>query len=310
MPVTGIHHVTAIAGPPQRSLDFYTRILGLRLVKRTVNFDAPDAYHLYYGDAAGSPGTALTFFHWADDSGRGSAGAGMATGFDFSVPVASLPAWSTRLASHGIQATPVNGAEHRLRFNDPDGFRIDLVGSPDPRAGWTARGVDVPKEETIRGFFGATLAVGDLAASAHHFEKVLGFRRVETLARRIRLEAGAGGPGTYLDLDETSTRGRTGTGAVHHVAFRVPDDAAQEAMLRTLADAGFHAGPVRDRTYFRSIYWREPSGVICEIATDIPGFSTDESLDELGSSLKLPPQYERLRSKIEQALPPLVTEMR
>lgn len=305
--VQGIHHVTAIARDPQATVNFYTRTLGLRFVKRTVNFDAPDAYHLYFGDHVGSPGTALTFFTWPDLTTRGRAGHGQALAFSFSVPVGSLENWAAHLRAEkaAIEGISDGFGERVLALRDQDGFSIELVEAPgDTRAPGAMSGF-VPESMAIRGFHTVPLGASAPEATAGHLVEHLGFRLVRSEPGRTRYEAGPGGPGRYADVVTTRTRGQPGVGTIHHVAWRVPDDEAEAAMLRRLAAAGINAGPVRDRTYFRSLYWREPSAILFEIATDTPGFTVDEPVASLGQALRLPPQYERARAQIEAHLPHL-----
>ncbi len=299
----GIHHVTAIARDPRRNLDFYTRVLGLRLVKKTVNFDDPGAYHFYYGDETGRPGTILTFFPWPDmAAGRG--GTGFVHETAFRVPEASLAFWTGRLVEAGVahDAPERRFGRTVLPFRDPDGLRLALVADPDAadRPGWD--GGAVPAEHAIRGIAGVTLLVGDEAPTGAVLE-VMGFAPAGREGALARYEAG----GDVVDLRVVPgfPRGALGAGIVHHVAFRAGDDAEQATMGEAMAALGLHATEQKDRTYFRSTYAREPGGVLFEVATDVPGFSVDEAPDALGAGLKLPPQYERHRAAIEAALPAL-----
>ena len=308
MPIGGIHHVTAIARDPQVNVDFYTGVLGLRLVKRTVNFDDPGTYHFYYGDEAGSPGTILTFFPWPLAK-RGSRGAGQATATAFSVPAGSLGWWRERLARFHVDVDEPSPRfdEEVLAFTDRDGLALELVAheGAERRAPWD--GGPVPAEQAIRGFHGVTLTGWNPQVSARLLAGTLGFRQVAEGGRRNRFEVGPGGAGSYVDLlgVPDAPQGRISAGTVHHVAWRVADDAAQARWLRTLAEAGAHVTPVQDRQYFRSIYFREPGGVLFEIATDLPGFAIDEPVAELGSGLQLPPWLEPARARIEEVLPPI-----
>ncbi len=307
LPISGLHHVTAIARDPQVNVDFYTGVLGLRLVKRTVNFDDPGTYHFYYGDGAGTPGTLLTFFPWPLAK-RGSQGAGQATATAFSVPAASLGWWRERLARHHVAfEEPVRRLDEEvISLLDRDGLELELVAheGAEQRAPWD--GGPVPPEQAIRGFHGVTLTEWNPRVSAGLLG-AMGFRQVAESGRRTRFEVGPGGAGSYVDLlgVPDAPQGRISAGTVHHVAWRVADDATQAHWQRTLADAGVHVTPVQDRQYFRSIYFREPGGVLFEIATDVPGFATDETVAELGGGLRLPPWLEPARARIEEALPPI-----
>ncbi|HXE56756.1 MAG TPA: ring-cleaving dioxygenase [Gemmatimonadales bacterium] len=306
--VLGIHHVTAIAGDPQRNLDFYAGVLGLRLVKRTVNQDDPFTYHLYYGDGLGRPGSILTFFPW-NDLPRGRAGAGQATAVAFAIGAESLGFWIERLLRHGIayRRPTRRFGENVLAFSDPDGLGLELVAAarPGPYEPWEDSGV--PPEHAIRGLHGVTLLEQDPAVARALLTATLGFREVDRHDGRIRLEAGAGGPSTFVDVQAAPDfwSGRLGVGTVHHVAWRLPDDAAQREMRDRVVDAGRAPTDVIDRFYFRSVYFREPGGVLFELATDPPGFTVDEPPESLGTRLVLPPWLEPERATIERHLPPL-----
>jgi len=303
---TGIHHVTAISGEPQRNVDFYAGILGLRLVKKTVNFDDPETYHLYYGDGAGSPGTIMTFFPWAHAPG-GRIGAGQLVVTSFSIPATSLGYWTERLVENGVRFEKPRDrfGDTVLTFEDPDRLRIELAASEDGRAGWT--GGPVPAEHSVRGFHHVALAVETTESTARLMIDHLGFRQVDEAQGRIRLSAGEGGPANTVDVIGASgfPRGSMGVGTVHHVAFRVPDEETQLALREEVAALGYNVTPVLDRNYFRSVYFREPGGVLFEIATDPPGFAVDEAQEELGTHLKLPPWLETRRDRLEEVLPPL-----
>ena len=304
---SGIHHVTAIAGEPQRNVDFYAGLLGLRVVKKTVNFDDPGTYHLYYGDGAGSPGSIMTFFPWAG-APRGRIGAGQLTVTSFSVPAASLGHWTERLVEGGVrfEKPEERFGETVLRFSDPDGLRLELVAAgEDRREGWADGPVSA--DDAVRGFHHVTLAVADPQRTAELLTDTLGFRVMGEAEGRTRYEAGEGGPGTAVDVAVGTgfPRGTMGVGTVHHVAFRVPDEAAQLELREKISSLGYNVTPVLDRNYFRSIYFREPGGVLFEIATDPPGFAADEEPKHLGESLKLPPWLEPRREELERKLPPL-----
>ncbi|WP_255149380.1 ring-cleaving dioxygenase [Halorarius halobius] len=301
--VGGLHHVTSVAGDPARNYRFFTEVLGLRLVKRTVNFDDVATYHLYYGNETGEPGTALTFFPF-EDSAAGEVGAGQVTTTAFHVPADSLDYWVDRFDEHDIafDAPDVRFDETVLAFRDPDGLEYELVATdrPTPIAPWSEV---VPEEHAIRGFHGVALGVTDVAATAGLLER-MGYERTGETEGRVRYEA-AGDHAVVVDLVEMETQGRPGTGTVHHVAFRVPDDDAQLAWQQRLREAGFRVTDQKDRQYFRSIYFRERNGVLFEFATEGPGFDRDESVDALGESLQLPPWLEEDREAIEARLPPL-----
>jgi glyoxalase family protein len=303
---TGIHHVTAISGGPQRNVDFYAGTLGLRLVKKTVNFDDPETYHLYYGDGAGSPGTIMTFFPWAHAPG-GRIGAGQLVVTSFSIPTASLGYWTERLVERGIRFERPRDrfGDTVLSFEDPDRLRVELVAAEDGRPGWS--GGPVQAEHSVRGFHHIALAVEAQDRTAELMTGSLGFRRVDQAEGRIRLSAGGGAPGTLVDVVNAAgfPRGSMGVGTVHHVAFRVPDEETQLAVRAEISALGYSVTPVLDRNYFRSIYFREPGGVLFEIATDPPGFAVDEDPENLGEDLKLPPWLEARRDRLEEVLPPL-----
>lgn len=309
-PVRGLHHVTAIAGDAQRNLDFYTQALGQRLVKRTVNFDAPGVYHFYFADGLGTPGTVMTFFPFPN-ARPGRVGAGQVTRTHYAVPPGALPFWRDRLPARG--ATLVTEAETRFGepravFADPDGLLLTLVEREDPRAPWTAP--DVPREAALRGFQGVTLGLHDGSAALRALTEVFGYDRVAEepapSGRLVRLEApGAEADVIELHLDPDMPAGREGAGTVHHVAFRVPDRAAQLEVRRAMTDLGLQVTEPIDRQYFHAIYSRIPGGVLFEVATDEPGFLVDEPQETLGEALRLPPQYEPRRAEIEAALPPI-----
>jgi glyoxalase family protein len=308
MRLLGLHHVTAIASDAKRNVDFYTRILGLRLVKKTVNFDDPGTYHLYYGDYAASPGTLLTFFLW-DGLPRGRSGAGMTSAIAYSVPADALGFWRDRLRAAGVAVTelPDRFGEAALAFADPDGLPLELVGTAesDPRP--PAPHPEVPPGKGIRGFHSVTLPVGTGTQTAEVLTRDMAYRLATKDGPRSRYTVGAGGPGSYVDLvaDPGLPRGRSGLGTVHHVAFRTPDDPSQAEARDALAARGFSVSPIMDRCYFHSIYYREPAGVLFEIATDGPGFAVDEPLEKLGRQLRLPLWYEVHRPEIEARLPRL-----
>jgi glyoxalase family protein len=303
----GLHHVTAIADDPQRNVDFYAHVLGLRLVKQTVNFDAPDTYHLYYGDEAGRPSSLLTFFPWKGVQ-RGRQGTGLTTATSFSVPETSLGWWRRRLVERGVDvdAPVTRDAEDVLVLRDPDGMVIELVAAPgDTRSGWDGV-ASIPSEHAVRGLHAITLSERQLEPSAQMLTDLLGMRLGGEADERARFTMAGGGSGALVDLSaDTAESGLQAGGTVHHVAFRAPDLETMTRWQHELQAAGVAVTDIRDRQYFKSIYFREPGGVLFEIATDAPGFDIDEPLLELGRSLKLPPWLEPSRDQIAAALPPL-----
>jgi glyoxalase family protein len=304
-PIVGLHHVTAIASDPQRNLDFYTQVLGLRFVKRTVNFDDPGTYHFYFGDDAGTPGTILTFFPWpGTPQGRRGAGETIATAF--SIPVGSLPYWRERLLSKGV-ATEENtyfGGIH-LSFSDPDGMLLELVEHAEANAARAPRYSDVPAQYAIQGFFGTTLLELSLARTEALLE-TMGYRKVNEDGDRFRYAPEGDALGRILDVvvNKDAQPGRMGAGTVHHIAFRASDDAAQLDWKQELG-RNVSVTPVQDRTYFHSIYFREPGGVLFEIATDAPGFLIDEPIESLGEALRIPEWFEPQRNLIEARVKPI-----
>jgi glyoxalase family protein len=307
MTTTGIHHVTAIAGPARRNVDFYTRVLGLRLVKKTVNFDDPGTYHFYYSDEAGSPGTILTFFPW-ENAAPGRLGIGETQETVFRVPEGSMGFWAHRFVANGVahEAPVKRFGESVISFKDPDGMRLAVVGvaGAEVEPAWAAG--DIPAEHAMRGFHSVSLLLEEATRTAAILSDVLGFAEVAREGGIIRHRTATGGIGGIVDLRAAGgfLPHRAGAGSVHHIAFRASDDAAQEAMVKTLAaNHGLRTTEQRDRNYFRSVYFREPGGVLFEIATDIPGFAVDEPAAELGRSLKLPGFLEKRRAEIEKVLP-------
>lgn len=317
--IPGIHHVTAIAGDPQANLDFYTQVLGLRLVKKTVNFDDSGSYHFYFGDAAGTPGTILTFFPWPG-AYPGRVGDGMAIATAFAIPAASLDYWMERLAElHDDFDAPVTRlGEQVLTLRDPDGLILELVAGESAAPVSSAvkdAGIEkdweyatVPAEHRLRGFYGVTLCVAGLDQTANLLTETFGYEAAGEEPDRLRFRSPSSAQAAVVDLGrkpDPVPHGRMGSGTVHHVAFRAKDGAQQLEWREAIAALGFHVTPVLDRQYFRSIYFREPGGVLFEIATDPPGFQTDEAFEELGTHLKLPPWLESQRQHIERRLPPV-----
>ena len=309
-PISGIHHVTAISGPAQQNVDFYVGVLGQRFVKKTVNFDDPGTYHLYYGDELGRPGTIMTFFPWAN-AAPGRNGTGMTAATAYSVPAGSLDYWMERFADRALDfdAPTERFGDLVLGFTDPDGMPLELVAHREAERapGW-ADG-PVPNEHAARSFHSVTLALEDPAPTARVLD-LFGYKHVGDdpsagSGGRLRFQAPGGGPASIVDLVQTGERGRPGAGTVHHVAFRARDDEEQRAWQHALRDAGLFTTEVKDRQYFRSIYFREPGGVLFEIATDAPGFTADEAPEALGTDLKLPPWVEGQRTAIERQLPDL-----
>ena len=305
----GIHHVTAIAGKPNRNLDFYTRVLGLRFVKKTVNFDDPGTYHFYYGDETGRPGTILTFFPW-EHASPGQVGVGLSQEAALRVPAESLGYWTHRLVKKGVEhgAIEQRFGEAVLPLTDPDGMHLALVGvrGAENERAWSNG--KIPAENAIRGFYGMTLMLGEAPPTAAVLTGVLGFKEIGRDGALVRYRTEDATLGNTIDIREAIDflPGRMGRGSVHHVAFRAADDKAQADMAEKAAKSyGLHHTGQKDRQYFRSIYFREPGGVLFEIATDQPGFTVDEPAQRLGMELKLPRFLEPHRQNIEQVLPEL-----
>jgi glyoxalase family protein len=302
----GIHHITAIASDPQGNLDFYTGVLGLRFVKRTVNFDDPSTYHLYFGDRTGRPGTAITFFPWPD-ARRGSPGVGQVTATSFAISRDAIDYWKSRFKQHHVfcEQTSTRLGDEVLRLADPDGLLVELITSAQLDDADVEFDHDVPREFAIQGFHAPTFEMRDLARS----EKLLSLLGFELLAEengRRRFAVDAQLTSGKIDIVERPDGkfGLNSAGTVHHVAFRCGDGAAEQLKWRQrIVDLGLYVTPVIDRQYFHSIYFREPNGILFEIATDGPGFTADEPIDHLGETLKLPPQYEPHRAEIERVLP-------
>jgi glyoxalase family protein len=304
----GIHHVTAISGSASRNMDFYTSVLGLRLVKRTVNFDDPGTWHLYYGDKTGTPGTILTFFPW-ERAAPGRNGLGLTHETILRIAPEAIAFWAHRFVEKGVKhETPVKRfGETLLSFTDPDGMRLALaaVEGADDTAIWTTD--EIAAEHCVRGFHGVTLLLDAAKPTADVLTGVLGFREAGKEANHTRFTADAV-PGAHVDIHAAGgfLPGRMGRGSVHHVAFRSSNNVEQAEMARMLAmDLGIATTEQLDRQYFRSVYFREPGGLIFEIATDDPGFTIDEPEQKLGASLKLPQFLEGRRAELEAALPPL-----
>ncbi len=292
----GIHHITAIAGDPQRNLDFYTEALGLRLVKRTVNFDDPGSYHFYFGDNIGTPGTIMTFFPWPG-ARRGARGSGQVTVVSFAVPRNSMAFWKERLRATHVTAEEIKGRFgcNALRFLDADGLQLEIVASANEESS---------SERAIRGFAAPTLEVRNPEKTEKLLTENLGFEFVAEENNRRRFRGSGSNASAEIDLVSSEAGfGQIAAGTVHHIAFRAADDDEQRKLREQLVARGLNVTPVIDRQYFHSIYFREPNGILFEIATDGPGFLIDEPVNALGETLKLPPIYESKRNEIERVLP-------
>ena len=304
LPIVGLHHVTAIASDPQRNLDFYTDVLGLRFVKRTVNFGDPGSYHFYFGDDRGSPGTLLTFFAWPHAS-RGHAGVGEVTRTSFSVPLTSIDFWEQRLLASKVRVerTGRRFEEDVLTFPDTDGMKIEIVGHVDAEPVDAPRYASVPPEHAIRGLFGVTLFESNIEPTAAILN-LMGFWKSSEDGNRFRFAAEGKALGNHIDLliDPNAQHGLSAAGSVHHIAFRTENDASQREWGKELLKL-LEVTPVFDRSYFHSIYFREPGGVLFELATDPPGFLLDEPIECLGQELRLPAWLEPRRSLLEATLP-------
>lgn len=302
----GIHHITAIAGDPRQNVDFYAGLLGLRLVKKTVNFDDPSVYHLYYGDKVGRPGTILTFFPWRRLA-QGHPGRGQVVAISFSVPTDSFDYWIEYLGENDIEVVEpfTRFGKSVLGLQDPDGLHLELVADPnaDRVEGWS--GGPVPGTHAIRGFYGATLAEEDYKPTGELLETHLGFGLSDEEHNRYRYTTDAPFGSVIEIIDRSDLNGRQGKGTVHHIAFRAEDDDEQIAVRKRLLEEGYHVTDIKDRQYFRSIYFHETGGVLFEVATDPPGFTKDEPVEKLGSELKLPPWLEGKRNLVEADLPDL-----
>jgi glyoxalase family protein len=304
--ILGIHHITAIAGNAQRNYDFYTKVLGLRMVKKTVNFDDPGTYHFYYGNETGTPGTILTFFPW-EGIVNGRTGAGMATEIGYSVAKDSLAFWADRFRQFNVRHGEIAErlGETYLPFQDPDGLNIDLIASKytDDRLPWSTP--EVGAAAATKGFHSVTLTLSSIQPTAAILTDVFGYALTQQEGNRYRYMTDAIPTASIVDLIEApnDARGLSGGGTNHHVAFRVSNEDVQMAFREKILSRGLHITPKINRDYFFSLYFREPGGVLFELATDNPGFTVDEPLDQLGSHLKLPVQYESTREKIEKSLP-------
>ncbi len=306
----GLHHITAVASQPQATIDFYHRVLGQRLVKKTVNFDDPGTYHFYFGDEVGTPGTILTFFPWPHMR-RGVPGNGETTAVAYAIAPASLEYWRDRLAAYGAAPGEVQTrfGTAVMPFRDPDGLMVELVVDEKLPAIQHWGSGPIPADHALRGFHSVTLWLDAMGPTAGVLTEPMGYTLVGQEGSRYRYQDASRGLGGIVDIVHRpgQRRGSFGAGSVHHIAFRAADDAAQLAYGQRLQQAGLQVTPVQDRQYFHSIYFREPGGVLFEIATNPPGFTLDEPVAELGDHLKLPPWLEPRRPEIERRLPPVTT---
>ncbi len=309
-PIQGLHHITAVSGPPELNYDFYTRKLGLRFVKKTINFDDPFTYHLYYGNYEATPGSAITFFPWQGVP-QGSPGTGEATVTSYVVPKGSLGFWRDHFTRHRIEMISENSrfGDNLILFKDIEGMKNEIVEADIPDSARPHITDEIPGNAAIRGFYGTTLSLSDTGPTAELLRE-FGWKELGSEGEAIRYASEPGNQlGAVVDLKkEPGLRGRFGRGSIHHIAFRVPGDEEQEEWRKKLTGMGFGPTEVRDRQYFRSIYFREPGGVLFEIATDTPGFTKDEPLENLGQDLKLPPWFEQNRREIERRLPELESD--
>ncbi|HLW33324.1 MAG TPA: ring-cleaving dioxygenase [Aequorivita sp.] len=308
--ILGLHHITAIAGDAQRNYDFYTKTLGLRLVKKTVNFDDPNTYHFYFGDEVGNPGTILTFFPWKNVR-QGKSGAGMATDIGYSIPEGSLDFWKSRLEKLNITVdSGERFGEKFITFQDPDGLWLSLIETQqkDERKGYETS--EIKADKAIKGFHTVTLTLNNITATAAILTEVFGYKQIAQDGSLYRYRTDAVANAALVDLLEIpqAQRGLNAGGTNHHVAFRVKDEETLMATREKIVARGLHITEKINRDYFFSLYFREPGGVLFEIATDNPGFATDETVENLGSSLQLPDQYKALRAEIEKRLPELQTK--
>jgi glyoxalase family protein len=306
--IPGIHHVTCITADVQKCVDFYVNVLGLRFIKKSINQDMPDTYHIYFGDYLGTPGTAMTFFGWPTWPTQ-RAGSGQVTTVSFQVPRESLDFWAERLRRLGVEHSRAMRFESEaLLLRDADAIQLELVGSSSDDRWQPWKDGPVDPEHAIRGFHSVTMTLAETAATFNLLANAMGFRRVAKDGNRTRFATGAGGPHSIVDVIESpeGPEGEETVGSVHHVAWRTANDASQVGWRDLLLRAGRNVTPVIDRWYFKSIYFREPGGVLFEIATDGPGFTVDESPEKLGTSLSLPPWFQVRRDRLDEILPPIV----
>jgi len=304
--ILGMHHITAIAGDAKRNFNFYSKILGLRFIKKTVNFDDPRTYHFYFGDEIGSAGTILTFFPWGEGIQQGVKGSGMATEIGYSVPKGSLDFWQKRFEKYNViyNKPAEKFGEKYLTFLDPDGLKLELIESKteDNRKAWQTD--EVKEDAATKGFHNITLTLNNIKETAAVLTEIFGYKLIDQDVNRYRYATTAVENAAIVDLVELADekKGIVANGSVHHVAFRVQNDTVLMHFREKIEAYGLSITPQIDRQYFHSLYFREPGGVLFEIATDNPGFTVDESLEELGQNLKLPEQYESQRSSIEKHL--------
>ena len=303
--IKGLHHVTSLASDARENNAFFTNVLGLRRVKKTVNFDAPDVYHLYYGDEEGSPGTVMTYFPFPN-AAPGKKGIGEVGRTAFSIPTGSSQAWLDRFATFAMKgiAQDIRFGQNRLLFDGPDGDQFALVESDDDRAPWTGNGVTA--EMGIRGFHSADMRLKDAAVSGELLQ-FMGYEKFDTQDNVTRFVVPGGNDANLIDIEElpTASNASQGAGSVHHLAFAVENRARQLEVREALLDTGYQVTPVIDRDYFYAIYFRTPGGVLFEVATNEPGFDRDEDTAHLGEALKLPSRHEHLRTRLEGLLQPL-----
>jgi glyoxalase family protein len=300
----GIHHITAMVNDAQRNIDFYAGVLGLRLIKKTINFDRPEVYHLYFGNETGDPGTVITFFPWAKQL-KGRIGTGQVGVTSYLIPKGSIPFWENRLKKFNVESrSSIRFGEKYIHFNDPDGLKLELVERDEgPNNHWSIGGVQA--ENAIKGFSGASLYSAQAHKTADVLENVMGLECIGQEGDFLRFKA-EGHLGNTIDIQlNPSVRGLMGAGTVHHIAWRAADE---EELLRwrlLLQDKGYYPTEIRDRNYFKAVYFHEEGGILFEIATDPPGFSVDEPVAELGKSLMLPSWLESKREELEATLPPV-----
>jgi glyoxalase family protein len=306
--IGGIHHVTCISGDAQENLDFYTGALGMRMVKKSVNQDSPDTYHLFYADAEGHAGSDITFFPWPGMQ-KATPGFGLGMESSLAVPKGSLDYWAERIAKAGAKpgAIETRQGERVLPFDDPHGLHIALIETSDKRTATPWNKSPVPKDKQIIGLHAVRLWEDDADRTGSFLVDVLGFRKETASDGWQRYAVAGGGSGAHIELKQVPSekRGRWGVGGIHHVAWRVKDEAAQLGVRQRVAEAHRRPTDVIDRFWFKSVYFMEPGGVLFELATDGPGFTADESLETLGEKLVLPPWFEAQRKEIEAGLPKL-----
>lgn len=307
-PSAGLHHVTAVARDPQKNIDFYQQVLGQRLIKTTVNFDDPGTYHLYYGDRLGSPGTILTFFPWQHVK-PGVLGNGETSALSYQIDPKAIPFWQARLKKFGFTPGKIEPRFETevLPFQDPEGMQLEFVTTPTPASITAWEDGPVPPESALFGFDGVSLWVDEIESTATLLTEVLGYHAVGQEGQRYRYASSEENPGAIVDLIHrpTGKRGSFGAGSIHHIAFRAKDSEHQAALRDLILQHGVGVTEVINRSYFHSIYFRVPAGILFEIATDQPGFSIDEKPEELGQRLCLPPWFEDRRDQIEALLPPI-----